>query len=249
MRAWKRKDCLKNRNKQRKSIFPVTQSKERLRDKKGGSEHWPDSRRKNGGGGGNYSNDSIKSMAFFTSSYPMGVLGWPREMENISRGPTFGDFVTIRTEASMQDVTVARQQSTRVQTPPSFKCNVLRESLSVDSQNIPSATLKSWDLGHAPLAPAGYAWFNSWRQMEYIGCKCTQAVQYFIPGKMRTHGKHSRATTTNKTSRLGHFPPAIVRQLALPARCSMYMSFLYIYIYWQPKPRVFLQFFFTDYIR
>jgi hypothetical protein len=31
-----------------------------------------------------------------------------REMENISRGPTFGDFVTIRTEASMQDITVAR---------------------------------------------------------------------------------------------------------------------------------------------
>jgi hypothetical protein len=24
------------------------------------------------------------------------------------RGPTFGDFVTIRTEASMQDVTIAR---------------------------------------------------------------------------------------------------------------------------------------------
>jgi hypothetical protein len=39
-----------------------------------------------------------------------------REMENISRGPTFGDFVTVRTEASMQDVTVARLQSTRVQT-------------------------------------------------------------------------------------------------------------------------------------
>ncbi len=35
----------------------------------------------------------------------------------------------------MQDVTVARLQSTRVQTPASFKCNVLRESLSVDSQN------------------------------------------------------------------------------------------------------------------
>jgi hypothetical protein len=41
----------------------------------------------------------------------------PREMENISRDPTFGDFVTIRTERSMQDVTVARLQSTRVQTP------------------------------------------------------------------------------------------------------------------------------------
>jgi hypothetical protein len=31
-----------------------------------------------------------------------------REMENISRGPPFGDFVTIRTEESMQDVTVAQ---------------------------------------------------------------------------------------------------------------------------------------------
>ncbi len=30
------------------------------------------------------------------------------EMENISRGPTFGDFVTIRIEASMQDVPAAR---------------------------------------------------------------------------------------------------------------------------------------------
>jgi hypothetical protein len=70
------------------------------------------------------------------------------EMENISRGPspTFGDFVTVRTERSMQDVTVARLQNTRVQTPLStlFKMyrNVLRESLSVGRQNIPCATLK-----------------------------------------------------------------------------------------------------------
>jgi hypothetical protein len=34
----------------------------------------------------------------------------------VSRGP-FGDFVTIRTEGSMQDITVARLQSTGVQTP------------------------------------------------------------------------------------------------------------------------------------
>jgi hypothetical protein len=34
----------------------------------------------------------------------------PREMENISRGPTLGDFVTIFTDTSMQDVTVARSQ-------------------------------------------------------------------------------------------------------------------------------------------
>jgi hypothetical protein len=66
-------------------------------------------------------------------------------MENISIGPSpSGDFVVIRTEASMQDITIARRQSTRVQTPlsPSFKCNVLRESLSVGSQNIPCAALK-----------------------------------------------------------------------------------------------------------
>ncbi len=66
-----------------------------------------------------------------------GTVNRNREMENISRGSTFGDFVTIRAEASMQDVTVARLQRTRVQTPISslFKCNVLRENLSVDSQN------------------------------------------------------------------------------------------------------------------
>jgi hypothetical protein len=43
-----------------------------------------------------------------------------REMENLSRGPIFGDFVTIRTEASMKDVTVSRLQSTREQRLPSF---------------------------------------------------------------------------------------------------------------------------------
>jgi hypothetical protein len=58
-------------------------------------------------------------------------------MENISRGPTFGDFVTIRTEGvdAGCHVTVARLQSARVHrlpSPPSFKCNVLRESLSVE---------------------------------------------------------------------------------------------------------------------
>jgi hypothetical protein len=51
-----------------------------------------------------------------------------------------------RTEASMQDVTVARlrvyKSTDSLPSPPSFRCNVLRESLSVDSQNIPCATLK-----------------------------------------------------------------------------------------------------------
>ncbi len=39
-----------------------------------------------------------------------------REMENISGGSTFTDFVIILTEGSMQDVKVARLNSTRVQT-------------------------------------------------------------------------------------------------------------------------------------
>jgi hypothetical protein len=44
----------------------------------------------------------------------------------------------------MQENTVTRLQTTRVQTPlpPSIKCNVLRQSLAGDSQNIPCATLK-----------------------------------------------------------------------------------------------------------
>jgi hypothetical protein len=65
-------------------------------------------------------------------------------MENISRGPTFRDFVTIRTEGSMQDVSVAGIQVQEYRLPPtlSFKCNVLCESLSVDSQNIPCPTLR-----------------------------------------------------------------------------------------------------------
>jgi hypothetical protein len=44
------------------------------------------------------------------SILPNARILLPREMENISRGPTFGDFVTILTERSMQDVTVARSQ-------------------------------------------------------------------------------------------------------------------------------------------
>jgi hypothetical protein len=66
----------------------------------------------------------------------------PERWENINRGPTFGDFVTI---AGHHSCKTTDSQSTRVQSPlsPSFKCNVLRDSLSVVSQNIPCATLKS----------------------------------------------------------------------------------------------------------
>ncbi len=39
-------------------------------------------------------------------------------MENKSRGPTFGDFLTILTEGSMQDNTVKRLESTDSPLPP-----------------------------------------------------------------------------------------------------------------------------------
>jgi hypothetical protein len=66
-------------------------------------------------------------------------LAWPPS-ESISRGSAFGDFVTIYREGSMQDF---RVQEYRLHSSLSFfNSNVLRESLSVDSQNIPCATLK-----------------------------------------------------------------------------------------------------------
>jgi hypothetical protein len=74
--------------------------------------------------------DAVKKLQFWLYSdfccvdfFPMVVcVHWSnflvqnREMENISRGPspTFGNFVTIRTEGSMRDVSVARLQSTRI---------------------------------------------------------------------------------------------------------------------------------------
>ncbi len=60
-------------------------------------------------------------------------------MENI------GEFVTILTGGSMQGTTQLhdyRVQEYRLPSSPSIKCNVLRESLSEDSQNIPCATLE-----------------------------------------------------------------------------------------------------------
>jgi hypothetical protein len=43
-----------------------------------------------------------------STGQPVSYVFPPREMKNISRGPTFGDFVAISTEALMQDVTAAR---------------------------------------------------------------------------------------------------------------------------------------------
>ncbi len=48
-------------------------------------------------------------------------------MENISSGPTLGDFVTIFAKGSMQDFKVARLQNTKVYrlpSPTSNKCKV-----------------------------------------------------------------------------------------------------------------------------
>jgi hypothetical protein len=52
----------------------------------------------------------------------------------------------------MHDAAIARLQSTRAQTPLYFKCNVLRESLSAYSQNIPSTTLKRTGNGEPETA-------------------------------------------------------------------------------------------------
>ncbi len=67
----------------------------------------------------------------------------------MSGGPTFGDFVTILTGGRCRTTLLQdyRVQEYRLPSPPSIKCNVLRESLSEDSQNISCATLKrrgSW---------------------------------------------------------------------------------------------------------
>ncbi len=81
-------------------------------------------------------------------------------MEHICKGSTCRDFVTILIERSMKDFTAVRLQSTkkyRLPSPPSVKCNVLRESLCEESQNIPCATLKrrgSWFISiHFWLCP------------------------------------------------------------------------------------------------
>jgi hypothetical protein len=50
-----------------------------------------------------------------------------------------------RRRCRTSQLTDYRVQEYRLPSPPSFKSNVLRESLSVESQNIPCATLKgSW---------------------------------------------------------------------------------------------------------
>jgi hypothetical protein len=73
-----------------------------------------------------------------------------REMENTSRGPISSGILSLSAQggrcrtSQLQDY---RVQEYRLPSPPSFKCNLLRESLFVDSQNIPCSTLErrgSW---------------------------------------------------------------------------------------------------------
>ncbi len=73
---------------------------------------------------------------------------------------------SILTEGSMQDNTVARLKVQKYRLPSSFsvKCNVLRESLSEDCQNIPCATLKrkgSWVISI-------YLWWYRYRRYKIV---------------------------------------------------------------------------------
>ncbi len=80
-------------------------------------------------------------------SYPHKNVTDPSLM---TRGSTLGDFVTILTEGSMQDITVARLHSSRVYrvpSPPSIKCNYTAWESLWGQSNILCATLKrrgSW---------------------------------------------------------------------------------------------------------
>jgi hypothetical protein len=84
------------------------------------------------------------------SSQKIGGKVRIREMENIQVEVLPSGILSLSTErgrcrtSQVQDY---RVQEYRLPSSLSFKCNVLRESRSVDSQNIPCATLKrrgSW---------------------------------------------------------------------------------------------------------
>jgi hypothetical protein len=117
-------------------------------------------------------------------------------MENIRRGPTFGDFVTIHTEGSPQDKTVARTvQSIGVQS------NVPHESLSEDNQNIPFATLKrrgSWVISMYHCMRV----FCTCAELGVLSCVLGKAVP---TGRMRADMHAANNNSSRKVkSRLGH---------------------------------------------
>ncbi len=106
------------------------------------------------------------------------VLG--RQKENISRGSTFGDFVTIRTEGSMQDTTVARLLSTvqeyRLPSTPSFKCNVYR-----------SVKVSLWTVGWTSAVWTSSLWtsnvLTSYEWTSGIVCQCDTVKYLYCKGK------------------------------------------------------------------
>ncbi len=108
------------------------------------------------------------------------LLKWSREMENISRGPTNGEFVNILTEGSMQDVTVARLYRVQQYTlpyPPSFKCSSAWESLCI---YIPCATLKRR---------------GSWVSSTYLWITGFSASANFLGGKIKIKKKTKSMAT------------------------------------------------------
>ncbi len=69
--------------------------------------------------------------------------------------------------------------------------------------------------------------------MEYLRCKCTQAEECFIPGKMRTHGKHFKSTITNKTRAAGSFSSSYPG--GPPCRPGVLCICLFSGTYFEPK--------------
>ncbi len=136
--------------------------------------------------GGNQSKITIVLWTFY--------FDFAREMENTSRG----DFGILSLSAqSMQDVTVAKLQSTRVQTPPSpsINCNVLRESLSVDSQNIPCAPQKRFLLCHLLYHDlTGFLWRCFFMCSELEAAELWRGVQPELPDQLHgvLRGHHQR---------------------------------------------------------
>jgi hypothetical protein len=104
--------------------------------------------------------------------------GHHREMENISiEVPPSGILSPSaqRRRCRTSQLQDYRLQEYRLPSPPSFKCNVLRESLSVDSQNIPCATLKrrgSWVISVYLWVTTILLFFAGAAKMRLKGYQC-----------------------------------------------------------------------------
>jgi hypothetical protein len=124
----------------------------------------------------------IRNPAFLflvlSSICEAGIDVLPREMENISRGSTFGDL-SLSTErgrcrtSQLQDY---RVQEYRLRSFLSFTCNVLLESLFVESQNIPGVTLKR----RGPWKISIYLWLFLYYTPTGEGCS-GDGANTFLP--------------------------------------------------------------------